>query len=155
MYNKTDAKGLIFNVGFLTSITIICYYPSVFLMFFSLFSLAVLRPFRPAEWLVLLLGLVAPFYILLSILYLFDFNFNSIVFSKFGLLFSINTKDYWAILNLFFLSLLTIISLFIWYPNSSRLVILIRKNWILLLFLFFSTLLMIPFFPRMIHIQSY
>ncbi|CAF3786738.1 unnamed protein product [Rotaria sp. Silwood1] len=52
-YNNQNAKGLLFNAGFLASSIVICYYPSVVLLLVTLCGLAILRPFRMAECIII------------------------------------------------------------------------------------------------------
>ncbi len=149
LYNNPNSKGLLFNIGFLTSVTIICYYPSVVLVVLALCGLAILRPFRVAEWFILLLGIVAPFYLLFAVLYLCNYNFHHIILNKVSFFISFPHKDVWYIINLISIAVLMIAAFISWYPNSNRLVIQIRKNWVVMLILFFITLATIPVYTKL------
>lgn len=134
LYNNNNARGLIFNAGFVAGFAVIAYYPLVIVAAISIFGLAILRPFKIAEWFILLLGLVAPFYLLFSILYLSNYNFHLIILPKIALWLHIE-KEGWTIFNLIVVGLFLLAAFISWYPNSNKLVIQIRKNWIVMLIL--------------------
>lgn len=146
LYNNNKPKGLIFNIGFLTSLTTILFYPAFYLIIISVVALGVLRAFKPVEWLIYILALVAPYYIILSILYLFDFNFQNIVIYNPKFFITFYNFNYFHIFNLIFIIVLIVISFLIWYPNSNKLVIQMRKNWIVILFLFLISIFIIPLY---------
>ncbi|MCX6208848.1 MAG: hypothetical protein NTZ59_04945 [Bacteroidetes bacterium] len=148
-YNNQNAKGLLFNAGFLASSIVICYYPSIVLLIVTLCGLAILRPFRMAEWFILLIGIIAPFYLLFATLYLNNFNFQQIVIEKVKFYISFHQKDAWYFVTFFTIVLLMVAAFINWYPNSNRLVIQIRKNWVVMLILLFTTLLTIPIYTKM------
>lgn len=139
LYNHSEPKALLFNMGFLTSICFILHQPSIFLVACILFGLAILRPFRATEWLVLLIGIIAPVYLLISGLFLFDkmdWLPKFIPQIKFGVVF---VKETWHWITFGIIALLTLLGLLTWYPNSNRMVIQVRKCWgVLLLFAILS-----------------
>jgi len=70
LYSAADVRKQIFNIGCFISITAMLVFPNILFIALLLLSLAILRPFKVAEWLVGLLGLITPFYFLAGILYL-------------------------------------------------------------------------------------
>lgn len=60
---KEKAYGDVFDVGFLSSIAVLLYFPSVVLILFAYISLGSLRPFRMREWLAALFGFVTPLFV--------------------------------------------------------------------------------------------
>lgn len=70
LYSASDVRKQIFNIGCFISITAMLIFPNILFIALLLLSLAILRPFKVAEWLVGLLGLITPFYFLAGILYL-------------------------------------------------------------------------------------
>lgn len=70
LYSATDVRKQIFNIGCFISLTAMLVFPDILFVALLLLSLAILRPFKPAEWLVGLLGILTPFYFLAGILYL-------------------------------------------------------------------------------------
>ncbi len=144
LYNNPTAKGLIFNIGFFSTLSFICYQPSILLLVAVMFALGILRAFRPAEWLILLFGMIAPAYLLLSGLFLFDkMNLLPMLLPKIHFAVSI-AKDPWYWFNLSTIVVLVIAGLILWYPNSNRMVIQTRKNWVVMLVL--SLLLLLGLF---------
>jgi hypothetical protein len=149
--NNPSAKGLIFNIGFISTLSVICYQPSILLLVAVMFALGILRAFRPAEWLILLFGMVAPAYLLLSGLFLFDkMNLLPMFLPKVHFAVSI-AKDPWYWFNLSTIVLLVIAGLILWYPNSNRMVIQTRKNWVVMLVL--SLLLLLGLFAFNVNNQ--
>jgi hypothetical protein len=135
LYNNPSANGLIFNIGFVGTISAMCYQPSVTLIVAILFALGILRAFKPAEWLILLLGVIAPVYLLLSGLFLFDkMNFVPLFLPKIQFVITL-VKEPWYWFNLSVIFIFVLAGLISWFPNSNRMVIQTRKNWVLMLIL--------------------
>ena len=144
LYNNPSAKGLIFNIGFISTVSVICYQPSILLLVAVMFALGILRAFRAAEWLILFFGMIAPAYLLLSGLFLFDkMNLLPMFLPKIHFAVSI-AKDPWYWFNLSTIVVLVVAGLILWYPNSNRMVIQTRKNWVVMLVL--SLLLLLGVF---------
>jgi hypothetical protein len=144
LYNNPAAKGLIFNIGFISTLSFICYQPSVLLLVAIMFALGILRAFRPTEWLILLLGIIAPAYLVLSGLFLSNkMQVLPMLLPKIHFAISI-IKDPWYWFSLSTIVVLVLAGLILWYPNSNRMVIQTRKNWVVMLIL--SLLLLLNLF---------
>ncbi len=140
LYGNPAVKGLLFNIGFAATLSAICYQPSIVIIIAIIFALGILRPFKPAEWLILLLGVIAPAYLLLSGLYLFNrMDLLPIFLPKIKLAITV-VKQPWYWINLSVVFILLLAGLISWYPNSNRMVIQTRKNWIVM-FIFFLFLI--------------
>ena len=148
LYNNSNAKALLFNVGFLASALVICFYPSVIIVPLVFFGLAILRPFKIVEWFILLMGIVAPFYLTFGIMYLCNFNFGNIILPKILFYIRFQQNNVWYFINFFSIIVLLIAALLTWYPNSNRLVIQIRKNWVVMLILLVLSATTIPMFTK-------
>jgi hypothetical protein len=130
LYNHPSPKTLLFNTGLIVGLSIICYHPTAILILVVLFALAVVRPFKLAEWVILLMGVLLPYYFLAAWLYLTD------GFSAFGqylphLHWTVPLKQ-WSvplIASLAVLCLVLLAGLYYWQISSNRMVIQIRKNW--------------------------
>lgn len=61
-----------FDVCFLISLAALFYLPCIILTFFFFISLLVLRPFSWRDWLVSLMGLVTPWFLLFTVFYILD-----------------------------------------------------------------------------------
>ncbi|WP_018614071.1 hypothetical protein [Segetibacter koreensis] len=154
LYNSPNPKTLLFDIGLLTGISILLYHPSALLIPVAFFAVMVLRPFIIAEFVVLLMGVVFPFYLLVSYLYLTD---NLLSIKKYIPLWQFNLPD---IQNkiMFFITvgliiIILLIGLFYWQQEKRRLLIQVRKNWVVLLAMLF-VLLPIPFINKNAGIES-
>jgi len=154
LYNTPHPKTMLFNIGLLTAVSIILYHPSALLIPVAFFALMILRPFVITEWLVLVMGIIFPFYLLASYLYLTDRLYE--------------IKNYiplWQITLphiqnkiIFFVTIAAIliilfIGLFYWQQENRRLLIQVRKNWVVLLAMLF-VFLPSPFINKNTGIES-
>ena len=140
--NHPSPKTLLFNTGLLSGITILCYHPTISLVGITFFALAIVRPFRIAEWSVLLMGLILPFYFLGSYLYLTDsFRLigNYLPNIDFHLPLQQANVVLWVGIGILVISVIA--GIYYNQINSNRMVIQIRKNWGVMLVLL---LLMLP-----------
>ena len=153
-YNTPDPKTLIFNTGLLIGVSILLYQPSALLILVALFALMVLRPFVITEWLVLLMGVICPYYFLAAYLYLTD-SFSSI--ANYIPDWSINLPVVHISLTFFVtigvLIIILLLGLIYSRQENRRLLIQIRKNWVVLLSMVFI-LLPMPFINKNAGIES-
>jgi hypothetical protein len=145
LYNHPSPKTLLFNTGLIVGISVICFHPTAILILLVLFALAVVRPFVLAEWVILLMGILLPFYFLVSWLFLND------EFSKF---YSLLPRLQWNLpfahwdaqlviqFSVLIFTLLT--GFYFWQITNKRMVIQIRKNWGVMIVMLFI-LIPIPF----------
>ncbi|WP_295236064.1 hypothetical protein [Sediminibacterium sp.] len=134
LYNHPAPKTLLFNIGLLVSLTILCYHPTAILIVVVLFALGIMRPFKLQEWFTLLMGIALPFYFLASWLYLND-ELSSIgqFLPKMELGLPVKGLLNTQIAGLTALVLALLAGFFSWQQFNSRLVIQMRKNWSALL----------------------
>lgn len=130
LYNNQTPRTLLFNIGLLVSLTIIAYHPTAILIMVVLFALAVVRPFRPAEWILLLMGIMVPYYFLGSYLFLND-QLATIrqYLPILHLHFPVAHPNQWLWISLGYLLLILLAGIFYWQQFINRMVIQIRKNW--------------------------
>jgi hypothetical protein len=154
LYNHPSPKTLLFNTGLIAGLSVICYHPMAILIGVVLFALAVVRPFRLAEWLVLLIGVVLPYYFVLSALYLTD-RLPAIgsMLPDFYLGLPAGSNDKTLLWGLGYLALVLLIGLFFWQVSIGRMVIQIRKNWGVMMVLLL-TLLPVPFIFQLGGLES-
>lgn len=140
LYNNPTAKSLIFNIGVLSSLCVLLYPPTTFVLGFCLIALAIIRPFRLTEWFIFLLGVLSVWYIGISILFLTDkMQLLPMFLPKIYLLTPLKQLQYWFWMSLSTLALLLMAGLNYWYTITNRMVIQIRKSWgVILLFLVLS-----------------
>ena len=130
LYNHPSPKNLLFNTGLIVGMSVVCYHPTAIVILVVLFALAVVRPFKLAEWLILLMGILVPYYFLASWLFLTD---NLKTFGTYLPYLQLNLPlAQWSIPLVISLSVLLIVllaGLYYWQVSNKRMVIQIRKNW--------------------------
>ena len=130
LYNYPSPKTLLFNTGLIVGITVMSYHPTALLVLVVLFALAVVRPFRLAEWLILLIGILTPYYFLLSVLFLTDHMSLLKDFTpQLQLNLPVHSMDLWLWINGGVLILSILLGINQWLPANNRMVIQVRKNW--------------------------
>ena len=145
LYNNPEPKTLLFNIGIIAGISILLFHPTAILIVVVLFALAVVRPFRIAEWLVLMLGVLLPYYFLVVLLYLNNqFALLSAYLPKISFGSPLHSLDKLYLINLGFVLFATLVGLYQLQLHVGRLVIQIRKNWGVMMVLLF-TLILSPF----------
>ncbi|MBW8685532.1 hypothetical protein [Chitinophaga rhizophila] len=72
LYTRTSARDVVFNIGFALGVSGLFYFPATIFCVLLWLSLLIMRPFRLAEWIIALLGLVCPIYLLSTYLFLTD-----------------------------------------------------------------------------------
>lgn len=134
LYNNPAPKTLLFNIGLLVSLSILCYHPTAILAVVILFALGIMRPFKLQEWFTLLMGVALPFYFLASWLYLTDDlgKLNNYL-PRIAIGLPVNQLNNAALIGLIGLALALLAGFFNWQQFNSRLVIQMRKNWAALL----------------------
>jgi hypothetical protein len=145
LYNNQSPRTLLFNIGMLVSLTIIAYHPTAILIMVVLFALAVVRPFRPAEWVLLLMGVLLPYYFLGAYLFLTDQLGTIQKYLPFiQLHFPVPHPDRWLLISMGYLFLALLVGIIYWQKVNNRMVIQIRKNWSIMMVLLLI-LLIAPF----------
>lgn len=145
LYNNQNPKTLLFNAGLIVGLTILSYHPTAILIIVVLFALTVVRPFRLAEWMVLIIGIITPYYFLFSILYLTgQMNLLYHFIPDMAINLPIQHPDMWFWIDLGLMTFLLLLGLLYWSPSNRRFVIQIRKYWgVMMVMLLIETV--IPF----------
>lgn len=154
LYNHPSPKTLLFNIGLIIGLSVVCYHPTAILILMVLFALAVVRPFSLAEWLVLLMGALVPYYFLFSWLFITD---QTLLFSSFlpSLQWNLPVAqwDIQLVAGLSLLAILLLTGLYYWQSSVNRMIIQIRKNWGIMMVMLII-LLPIPFIFLKAGIES-
>ena len=145
LYTNQKPKTALFNIGIAIGLSTFFYFPSIAFAALIVFGLVVTRPFKLAEWLIALLGIITPYYFLLSIVFLKNpkhikqYTFPGIAFSypKFY-------DSYWALAAIIIVLTATLIGLYYMQKNFMRQLVQSRKSW-QLVFLYFLVAISIPF----------
>jgi hypothetical protein len=148
LYNTPNPRASIFNTGLIASCAVLLYHPAVIMIMLAFFALAVLRAFKINEWLVLLMGLITPFYCLFSILFLNDGLKNALYFlPKFHIHSLDNADKIVKLTTSITATVLILAGFFAWQQNITRMIIHVRKNWsVILVMMLFLT--MVVFFVK-------
>jgi len=145
LFNHASPKTLLFNTGIVLGIAIICYHPFFILVVLVLFALAIVRPFNLNEWVVLLIGVVIPYYFVLAGGYLFEnllFFFALLPNFSWGL--PVKIVDWYTGVSLGLLAIGVLFGLIYWQRFNGRMLMQIRKYWSVML-LMLLLLLALPF----------
>lgn len=143
LYNNPNPKSSLFNIGIAIGISTFFYFPSISFAILIVFGLVVTRPFKLAEWLIALLGIVTPYYFLLSWAFftdrIKDYRFQGVFFSV-----PFFNKSVWDITAISIVLLLSIVGFYYIQKNLMRQLVQTRKSWNLV-FLYFMVAFFIPF----------
>ena len=143
LYNDQSPKSSLFNIGIAIGFSTFFYFPSIAFAALIVFGLIVTRPFKLAEWLMALMGILTPYYFLLAYVFLTDkwkgykFPGVSISLPKFY-------ESRWALAAIIIVLFASVIGLFFIRQNFRRQLVQTRKSWNLV-FLYFFVAVCIPF----------
>jgi hypothetical protein len=151
LYDQTQPKTVEFNIGLIVGFSILLYEPIAILIPVVVFALAIIRPFRLAEWLVLMMGILLPFYFVFTYVFLTD---SAEAFTAFlpkldwkNPLAGIDLKSGIALV---FIGVQLLIGLYFWQDQQNRFIIQVRKYWGVMLL----TLLVTFFQPIIFSTQA-
>lgn len=122
--------GLIYNIGFISGLTAILYYPAIPVIIAVYFGLAFLKSFQFNEWIILFLGIITPVYLLAGSLFLtgnFDLlteNLPEIVLHGINPIQLVMT-----IVSFSFAAIPILLGIIYWQKSSSKMVIHVRSEW--------------------------
>ncbi|MDB5192712.1 MAG: hypothetical protein JWQ96_2275 [Segetibacter sp.] len=154
LYSSHNPKALLFNIGLLIGCSIILYHPSTLLILVALFAWLVLRPFKLNELVILFMGVLAPFYFLFSILFLTNRMQRLQQYIpewQFNLPAPQTTIMFFVTMGV--LVLFILMGIYHWQDQSRRVLIQIRKSWMVLLVMLLL-LLPLPFVSKNANIDS-
>ena len=141
--NVKNVTGSLFNTGLIIGIATFFYFPSIAFSLLIILGLVIIRPFRLAEWIVSLLGILTPWYFLLSFAFLTDRLKHykppgvSVSLPKFY-------DNSWALAAIIIVMFTTLIGFYFIRKNFLRQLVQTRKSWNLV-FLYFIVAVSIPF----------
>jgi len=130
LFDQTQPKTLEFNIGMIVGVSILLYEPIAILIPVVIFALAIIRPFRLTEWLVLIMGIVLPFYFIFTYVFLTDSAAAFTAFlPKLDWVNPLVAMDVKSIIALSFMGLQLLIGLYFWQNQQNRFIIQVRKYW--------------------------
>jgi hypothetical protein len=144
LYNQQAAKGVIYNIGLIIGLSSFIFFPSAaFLLSISL-SMAILKPFRLNELVLLFIGALTPYYFYAVYLFLADQLTVNQMLPHITVGLPDLKASVWIIIVAFLLVIPFFIGSFYIRAQLRRMLIQVRKNWaVFVLFLLIS--IAIPF----------
>ena len=147
MYNQQRIRGLVFNIGLSLGLASFAYAPSLFLIIWVLPGLLVMKPVKINEWIICILGLLTPYYLYASYLFIEgDWGWDKVLpafsFHLPGL-----KQSFWLAGATFLLIIPFLAGGYFVQVNLRRMLIQVRKNWSLIL-IYMLVSMVIPFFTR-------
>lgn len=143
LYSNQKPKAALFNMGMAIGICTFFYFPSLAFAALIIFGLAITRPFKLAEWLMALLGIITPYYFLLSLVFLTD-KWKGYSFPGFAVTFPVFDQSQWAYASIIAVFTGSAIGIYFIQQNFRRQLIQSRKSWSLT-FLYLVIALFVPF----------
>lgn len=143
LYNNPGPKTTLFNIGVAIGIGTFFYFPSIAFAALIIFGLAITRPFKLAEWLVALLGIVTPYYFLLAYVFLTD-KWQGYKFPGFSVTAPFLGQSRWSYAAVVIVLLCAFTGIFYIQQNFRRQLIQARKTWNLT-FLYLPVAVFVPF----------
>ena len=151
LYDQNQPKTLEFNIGLIVGLSILLYEPIAILIPVVLFALIIIRPFKFSEWLVLIMGILMPFYFIFTYVFLWgqlaDFRH---FLPKLDWKNPVVKPELNVILSLLVMGVQLIAGFFYWQQEQSRFIIQVRKYWGVLLLVLLLTL----FQPILFSVQA-
>ena len=146
LYEQSQPKTLEFNIGLIVGLSIILHEPIAILIPVVLFALLIIRPFKLAEWLVLIMGILLPFYFIFTYVFLTG-NINDFrqFLPKLDWKNPLVKPSFIIISALIVMGVQLLAGFFYWNEQQARFIIQVRKYWgvlfLLLILTFFQPIL--------------
>ena len=143
LYNNPNPKAALFNIGIAIGLSTFFYFPSLAFAALIIFGLALTRPFKLAEWILALFGIITPYYFLLAFVFLTD-KWKGYRFPGFAVTNPVFNQTKWAYAAIIIVLFTSVVGIFFIQQNFRRQLIQARKSWNLV-FLYLMVALFVPF----------
>jgi hypothetical protein len=143
LHSDPNPKTSLFNIGIAIGLSSFFYFPSLAFAGLIVFGLLVTRAFRISEWLVALLGIIAPYYFLLAYVFITD-KWQGYHFPVVAVTFPRFYESSWALAAIILVLFTSATGAFYIQQNLRRQLVQARKSWNLI-FLYLIIALFIPF----------
>lgn len=144
IYNQPSARGTIFNIGLALGISAFFYFPAIVYTGFILLALMVMRPFRLNEWVLCILGVMAPFYFYAAYLFITGPWIWSDFLPHIAFRLPAITQTAWMAGAVFLLTIPFLIGSYYVQDSLRKMLIQVRKGWSLVL-LYLLVAILVPF----------
>ncbi|HVG17194.1 MAG TPA: hypothetical protein VM935_19635 [Chitinophagaceae bacterium] len=142
LYNVAVASGAIFNIGLLLGIASFIYFPSIAYTLCIFLGLMILRPFRFNEFILLILGILTPYYFLAVYQYLTDHLTLQSILPNTMFHISPIPANLWIAVAVVLIGIPFLAGGYFIQAQLRKMLIQVRKNWsILLLYLLISLII--------------
>lgn len=143
LHNAPAPKTTVFNIGLAIGISTFFYYPSIIFLLLALVGLAIARPFKLPEWMMVLVGCLIPFYFYGSWLFLTG-HWKNYKLPETGLMLPSFYESRWAFAAILLILVTTLIGIVFIQNNMRRQVVQTRKSW-QLIYLYLLVAALVPF----------
>jgi hypothetical protein len=143
LYNNPHAKSTLYNIGIVIGITTFFYFPSLTFSLLIIFALVITRPPRVAEWIIAILGIATPWYLLFAWLFLTN-RLYSFQLPGIKVDYHLMAQNNARYVGIIIILLTAIAGGFFAQLNLRRQLVQVRKSWGLML-LYLIVALFIPF----------
>ena len=144
LYNVGSANGIIFNIGLLLGLASFIYFPSLAFVLCVFLGLLILRPFSVNELVLVLFGIITPYYFYAIYLFLTDTLVWTNIFPRIEFRVPKMKTTVWLALAVVLLGVPFLIGGYYIQIHLRKMLIQARKNWSILLVYILLTLF-IPF----------
>jgi hypothetical protein len=127
-----NPKTVLLNVGLIIGVATFFYFPTLAFTLMVLFGLALTRPFKIVEWFIVVLGVVTPYYLLVSIAFLTD-NLKGYKFPGVSVNLPVLLNTAWANTAIFGVAAFALLGFFYVQRNFRKQLIQTRMSWRLVL----------------------
>ncbi len=143
LHSDQKPKTALFNIGIAIGICTFFYFPSLAFAALIIFGLAITRPFKLAEWLIALLGIITPYYFLIAYVFLTD-RWQGYRLPGFAVTYPVFDQTKWAYAAIIIVLVSSMIGILYIQQNFRRQLIQARKSWNLT-FLYLMVAVFVPF----------
>ena len=143
LYNDPNPKTSLFNIGIAIGLCSFFYFPSLAFALLIVFGLLITRAFKVSEWVVALLGIIAPYYFLLAYMFLND-KWQGYRFPGVAVTLPHFYESRWALAAIIIVLFTCAAGMFFIQQNFRRQLVHARKSWCLI-FLYLLIAVFIPF----------
>jgi len=143
LHNDQHPKTSLFNIGIAIGLASFFYFPSLAFAALIVFGLMVTRAFKVSEWVVALLGIIAPYYFLLAYVFLTD-KWQGYRLPGIAVTLPHFYESRWALAAILIVLFTCVTGMFFIQQNLRRQLVQARKSWSLI-FLYLLIALFIPF----------
>lgn len=143
LHNDHHPKTSLFNIGIAIGLTSFFYFPTLFFAALIVVGLMVTRAFKLSEWMLALMGILAPYYFLLAYVFITD-KWQGYQLPRVVVTFPHFYKSEWALAAIIIVLFTCVTGLFYIQQNFRRQLVQARKSWNLI-FLYLLIAIFIPF----------